>query len=454
MVRRSAARISLALAALAAPGAQLAGAAAAAETCAAGGCAEEEADASALLAAGVRVHSPKAQREQLRWMRGDDIVPVLPPEEVSPPPCSSKPLPTPLPAPNPKDNPFVNGYVPKDCQNVTWPFFNTASGTWINQKGTDGQNFIALPQGEAPGHFIVQVNRYSEKLTYATIGGPVLNRGYLWGNQIQQTITNNSDQVFTGLLYEQEVEDLDLGAEIHKENGQILHQACRPRSADITDGWEVARLGAIPHGSQPMGFGGLSIVNCPDARFYVQTLLKVRESYEYSVQPWVPGCGPKFEQQSMPGTNNGPLGGEFQNQMGCCIGGQGYMKGQYKCPDTGCPEPIDTLIEAVKDLHVVKYVQLNMTSENVLPAVPLAGDFEYGMRGGGMQNTPFVNIHAHATPRSFKNLIWLLTVRRRDGSKYEMLQYIQTVDLKFLAKDGMCPQQLWPHVDANTLYRQ
>mmetsp|Transcript_66450 Transcript_66450/g.216249 ORF Transcript_66450/g.216249 Transcript_66450/m.216249 type:complete len:302 (-) Transcript_66450:196-1101(-) len=147
-------------------------------------------------------------------------------------------------------------------------------------------------------------------------------------------------------------------------------------------------------------------------------------------------------------TNTGPLG-----MTQCCIGSSNYMRGMDQCPVTGCPEPIDTLIEAVKGLNVIKYAQLNMTTQRSIPPVVPLGMWSPDIQGGGVQNTAFVNLNAMAESRSFKNLVWLLTVQNPDGSTYQLMQYIQTVNLKFLAAGPGCPDQVWPHVDANTLHR-
>mmetsp|Transcript_66454 Transcript_66454/g.216280 ORF Transcript_66454/g.216280 Transcript_66454/m.216280 type:complete len:276 (-) Transcript_66454:196-1023(-) len=207
-----------------------------------------------------------------------------------------------------------------------------------------------------------------------------------------------------------------------------------------------------------MGFGNMTIVETPNTAYYVQMLLMVRETYEYSVQVFVPGCGSQRDQQmqqSMGTANNrvtlnntGPLG-----KTACCIGSSNYMRGVDQCPVTGCPEPIDTLIEAVKDLNVIKYAQLNMTTQRSIPPYVPAGMWTPDIQGGGVQNTAFVNLNAMAESRSFKNLVWLLTVQNKNGSTYQLMQYIQKVNLKFLASGPGCPDHIWPHVEANTLQR-
>jgi len=304
--------------------------------------------------------------------------------------------------------------------------------------------------------FLVQVNNYSEETTFEPIDGGVLNRGYMDGVQVNPT--NQSDQVLTGILYTQKISDNDLKKGIHEENGQILHKMCSEVNADVTGPWNVLRQGAIPHGSQPMGFGNMTIVETPDRHHYVQMLLRLRETYEFSVQPFVPGCGPQAEQQMQQSagtenkvvrlTNNGPL-----QATQCCIGSSNYMRGPDQCPATGCPEPIDTLIEAAQGLNVIKYSQLNFSTQNSIPPITPAGKWVPEIQGGGVQNTAFVNLAAQAESTSFKSIVWLLTIQREDGSTYQMLAYIQRVNLKFCANGPGCPDQLWPHVDANSLLR-
>mmetsp|Transcript_59451 Transcript_59451/g.156489 ORF Transcript_59451/g.156489 Transcript_59451/m.156489 type:complete len:315 (+) Transcript_59451:364-1308(+) len=198
----------------------------------------------------------------------------------------------PLPAPNPAMNHFIANYTPMNCMEETWPFFLDVVGTWV---GSGGQDFISLPQQNAPKMFIVQVNRYEEELQFEAIGGSILNRGYL--DAVQVNPTGQSDQVLQGLLYLQKVMDLDLMQGIHEENGAILHKTCTEVNSNITDPWQVLRAGQIPHGSQPMGFGNMTMVDTPHKDYFVQMLLRVRETYEFSVQPFVPGCGPQAEQQ-------------------------------------------------------------------------------------------------------------------------------------------------------------
>lgn len=413
-----------------------------------GGCAAgmDDTDVQALFMKSSHQQRRIHLHDAMQGQRSDDMVVTAPPEVTKPPAFAEElPVEAPLPYPNPLNSNFTNGYIGQDCTEEKWPFFTNVPGTW---KGDQGQSFIALPQADATKGFIVQVNMYEETTTFEKVG-PVLNRGYLDGVQVSPT--NQSDQVFMGVMFHQSVTDLDLKAGIHEENGFFLHQSCRPINAALQDPWQVTRFSAIPHGSQPMGFGNLTVVETPTKNYYVQMLLRLKQSAVFSVQPWVPGCGPREQQLQSPGNNTGPLSEAVAGLGTCCIGGAGYMKGVDVCPDTGCPEPIDMLINAAKDLNVVKYIQIEGDStETTLPQFPTGGWLP-GIRGGGVQNTAFVNVNAMAEPKSFQSMVWLLTVKNASGSTYEVIQYIETVDLKFLAKAPGCPDQLWPHVDANTL---
>jgi hypothetical protein len=241
----------------------------AASPCTAAGdesCREDADDAASLLAVGGAQITVFATRHRYGAQRNDDLAPVSPPKALQPPAQPHVlPVGEPLPAPNPANNPLINGYVPANCTLETWPFFMDVPGKWY---GDQGQNFIALPQANAqpPGkNFLVQVNRYSETVTFEHVG-PVLNRGYTDGLQVPPL--TQSDQVFSGVIYHQSVHDLDLKAGIHEENGFFLHQACAPTNSQLLDNWQVLRAGAIPHGSQPMGFGNISIVDTPNPSYY------------------------------------------------------------------------------------------------------------------------------------------------------------------------------------------
>lgn len=412
----------------------------------------DEPDVQALLATtvakGSRVSSTAKVAKVKRHQRADDnIFDVPPPEPLSPEAPSGPPLPVPepLPAPNPANSSFINGYMPMYCMTEDWPWFTQVEGVWT---GSQGQNFISLPQANVPDGkmFLVQVNRYTENITFQRFAG-ILNRGYTDGIQVPPV--NQSDQTLTGVSYETNVVDLDLNEGIHHENGFVLHQSCIPMNGALMDNWQIMRMGAIPHGTQPMGFGNITVVKTPTPDYYQQMLIALRDTFVFSVQPFVPGCGPQSQQQRNPGDNTGPFA--TANGAQCCIGGGGYMRGAEQCPPTGCPEPIDMLIQAVQGLNVVEYIQLNISTQDTIGPYMPQGMWRPGIRGGGMQNTAYVNINVMAEDKSFRNINWLLTVKREDGSIYYMMQYIQTVNLKFLAAAAGCPDQVWPHVDANTL---
>jgi len=45
-----------------------------------------------------------------------------------------------------------------------------------------------------------------------------------------------------------------------------------------------------------MGFGNLTVIETPSKSYYVQMLLRLKKSAIFSVQAWVPGCGPREQQ--------------------------------------------------------------------------------------------------------------------------------------------------------------
>lgn len=373
---------------------------------------------------------------------------------------------------NPLDRPLISNHTPPNCRQERWPLFKVMCGKWTGDKGL---NFITLPQMGARGapigtpppaaitkRFLVQANRYSEELEFTPLQHPVLNRGYF--NGIQDDPKNQSDQVLTGVLYMQAVKDLDMNKTIHEENGQFLHQSCRPANAFVGEPWQVIRLGSVPHGSQEMAYGNVTTIKTPTPNYYMQMLLRLRSTYVFSVLPIVPGCGPENEQRQFlefpvrgpkPPRPKGPLSGT--RGVNCCVNSTFYMTGIDACPARGpslpgCPEPLDMLIEEVKDLNIIEYDQLNLSTANAILRHQ-KGRWEPGLQGGGIQNTAFVNIASMTVPESFKNLIWLLTVQCEDGSTYQLLQYIQTMNMNFLPLEPGCPNMMWPHVDANTLWR-
>jgi len=447
--------------------------------CEAGGCDEEQA---ALL----QLASERGWQQQrpprvgpLDGQRPDDPStpePVPVPEVETPPPFEEtlefQGVHPHLDWYNPLDRPLVSNHTPPNCREETWPMFKVMDGKWTGDKGL---NFITLPQlgarGAPPGtpppaaltkKFLVIVNRYEEELEFTPLKAPVLNRGYM--NGIMDDPKNQSDQVLTGVLYMQTIKDLDLGATIHEENGIYLHQSCRPANAFVGEPWQVMRLGSVPHGSQEMGYGNLTAIKTPTPNYYMQMLLRLRKTYEFSVIPIVPGCGPEREQRQFmefpvrgrqPPRPTGPLSGT--SDIDCCISNTFYMSGIDACPlrgdkAPGCPEPLDMLIEEVRGLNVIEYHQINMsTADSIMRHQK--GRWEPALQGGGIQNSAFVNIASLAVSESFKNLVWLLTVQCEDGSTYQLIQYIQTMNLNFLPIEAGCPNVMWPHVDANTLRR-
>merc|ERR1740138_1248168 len=126
------------------------------------------------------------------------------------------------------------------------------------------------------------------------------------------------------------VTDVDMRLGVHAENGFILHQTCEPADLYSLYPYRMLLMSNIPHGSQPMSFGNFTHVKTPSTDHYVQMLARVKESKTFSMMPSVPGC-PSIVDEPPPNSTHY-----------CCLWPLNIMSSDdYKCPETGCPEPLD-----------------------------------------------------------------------------------------------------------------
>lgn len=129
-----------------------------------------------------------------------------------------------------------------------------------------GWNIIALPfasekaidpfrAGEVPPYRVL-MNRYNEELTFSTVDDDVPNRG------ITQDRKQRADQLVAALDYEQKIVQMaaadvpksgDAGGKklpIHHEPGLFLYM-----QVQVIDGFDICRLGTIPHGNAVNAIG-------------------------------------------------------------------------------------------------------------------------------------------------------------------------------------------------------
>lgn len=129
-----------------------------------------------------------------------------------------------------------------------------------------GWNIIALPfasekaiapfrAGEVPPYRVL-MNRYNEELTFLTVDDDVPNRG------ITQDRSARADQLVAALDYEQKIvrisaEDIPRSGDagepalpIHHEPGLFLYM-----QKQVIDGFDICRLGTIPHGNAVNAIG-------------------------------------------------------------------------------------------------------------------------------------------------------------------------------------------------------
>lgn len=271
-------------------------------------------------------------------------------------------------------------------------------GTWESKPGSGtGWNVIAVP-GNSPftppaDGFVLEVIPYYEtwSFTPAVIAG---NRGM------------TDEQTIVGLIYEQKVfSDCDTdfcnkrgfskGTEIHAETGMLLN------ITNFDSGFNVARLGNIPHGNSILLMGNSS-----------QSTGKFN-----------------FPEAS---TSPSLVDGGFIT---------GYGEEQYQLnprfPDFPQSNPNQQLANDVKDQNFGQVITLDLSSENAT---------------GGILNTPFITKNTDTTKMSC--IFWLEEVLNSNGSSSWQLQYSQTINLVFPPSTAPNGKKFnWPHVDINTMQK-
>ena len=128
------------------------------------------------------------------------------------------------------------------------------SGTWEGQ----GFNLIARPDFRDKADLYLQLNQTHETLTITPIGSPIPNRGFGQG-----------DIELFGLSYLQKIHDHHHGGALHLEPGLWITQppTTYPLEKPPPNGWIVARLASIPHGSAVLAQGSAtSFTGAPTLR--------------------------------------------------------------------------------------------------------------------------------------------------------------------------------------------
>jgi hypothetical protein len=116
------------------------------------------------------------------------------------------------------------------------------SGTWEGK----GFNLIARPNFRDKADLYLQLNQTHETLTITPIGSAIPNRGFGQG-----------DIELFGLSYLQKIHDHHHGGALHLEPGLWITQPCTtyPPEKPPPNGWIIARMASIPHGSAVLAQG-------------------------------------------------------------------------------------------------------------------------------------------------------------------------------------------------------
>ena len=134
--------------------------------------------------------------------------------------------------------------------------FGTLPGRWVGQGR--GWNMIALPFAQpGPLDYRLLLNQYDEELNFSLVDKAVPNRG------VTDDHAKQIDQKIVTLDYEQVIHQVAVvdepastvtglpGNAIHHEPGLFLHMKNRIKG----DGFDIARLGTIPHGDAVLALG-------------------------------------------------------------------------------------------------------------------------------------------------------------------------------------------------------
>ncbi|MBC9931197.1 heme-binding protein [Chitinophaga qingshengii] len=291
-------------------------------------------------------------------------------------------------------------------------------GDWTGR----GLNVMSLPNNfkANPAHrFKVKINSLIEDTQFSPISAPIPNRGNI-----------QDDIFFLGLTYLQKVSDGETLEGLHIEPGIFLFLPSNPEQKDAT----IVRMATIPHGNAVMAQGPfLTVPSAPIINKVDPTPFMLDKD------------------------------GKRKN-----ITDPGYLKAFSEAIDKAPPH-INK--EAFKDPNVIlsdynkklihdgkKIISTTVFQVNATPIGGINDGLGIGPsspKDGGITNIPFVVKNADAN--SMSATFWINTVENEDKSQFLVLQYSQTVILKFsFPKDSNSkePDIMWPHITTANLIKR
>ncbi|WP_313538156.1 heme-binding protein [Sphingomonas sp.] len=287
-------------------------------------------------------------------------------------------------------------------------------GVWKNEGGLEGHgwNMIALPFATRPGSTLdyrLLLNQYNETLVFDIVDKGVPNRGL-------SATGAQADQSLVALDYEQVIDQIATedfphsnvlgpthppGNTIHHEPGLWLNMLDH-----VADGFDIARLGSIPHGDAVLALGR-------------------------SVPPT---AGPPV----IPDVSGLPL--KVNQDLSSAY--LAPYKHFHDHPFKGVFDPV----------HPAALLAAANQGVNIVRTTTLAVDSE--AETAGIRNIPFIVQQANAS--SMRSTFWIqeLAEKNANGRPKLRLQYLQVVMLDFDPRTRGLPGRIqWPHVSINTLQK-
>ena len=303
-------------------------------------------------------------------------------------------------------------------------------GTWKNVIGTDkdlegrGWNMIALPfAGNSGLNYRLLLNQYNETLEFKLVDDDIPNRG------IDIHRPADTDQFVVALDYEQTIHQIASADSpgsgipfdpahpvIHHEPGLWLHM-----KNEQTDGIDIARLAAIPHGNSVLALGRSQ-----------------QQAGESLNKPQIP------KWSGLPiGVTSDITDTVIEEGAEEAILGHPYLA-PYKHFNK---KPFKGLFNPVRPTELLERAHANIGSISKITALEVDTQLETG----GIDNIPFIVKQANAT--SMKSIFWVFEFENdSDSGKQTWMQYAQLVMLDFFPRmDGECGCIKWPHVSINTM---
>jgi len=272
-------------------------------------------------------------------------------------------------------------------------------GTWTGK----GFNLIWRPHFQSNDHFL-QLNLTSDSIEFASIGGPVPNRGLI-----------EPDIAIFAIRYLQQIHDNNFpppigGGGLHVEPGFWLSVPATPETSNASS---LVRAASIPHGTTVL-MQGTAINQLPPAIPTVSTV------------PFVFGTGvlTPFPESNLtiPSTfRTTPLP-------------VGITQALVDNPNVMLTDAITRAIS--QGFEIVEAIQIQVSANAVTVPGPAAS--------GTIGNIPF--LVPNADVGNVTATFWLERMKNPHGAEFLHLQYSQTVLLNF---NGLS----WPHVTVGTLVK-